>query len=274
MNIAEPKVNLPDRQISRPPRAIAILNQKGGSGKTATAVSLSAAYARAGKRVLLVDMDPQANATTHLGFTPDPERCTVQLLVQQTAASQLILQTKTPGLDLLPSHLVLSNAEFELASAYGRELVLKRALRAVASSYDLIFFDSPPTLGLFPTQVIIASTHILVPIASDTQGVDGLRGLQRTLRVLQDKLDIDAHMLHPFLTRFDPRKNIHKEVLEKLKTMERSTEGMRLLETRIRENVKVSEAASDGRDIFSFDSTSNAAHDYQRLAEEVSYVLV
>lgn len=251
---------------------IAVLNQKGGSGKTTTAVNLSGGLADAGQRVLLVDMDPQANATTHLGLVPDPERSTHALIMRRAEAKDLVQPTSRATREVIASHLSLSNAEMELASAVGREHRLARMIQPIANNYDFLLFDGPPTLGLFPIQVMCASRVLLVPIASDPHGVDGLRGLLASVKHLRSELGLPLDYVLPFLTRFDPRKLLHKEVQENLRSIAKMEPLVRPLETTIRENVRLAEASSKGMDVLEYDRASNGAADYAALTREVMNV--
>lgn len=247
-------------------RIIAILNQKGGSGKTTTAVNLGAALAQLGQKVLLIDVDPQAHATIHLGVRPSDLSATLyDVLTNEQPAEQTILPTLVDGLDLLPSHIDLSGAEIELVNMVGRENILKEVLKGVRRNYDFIFLDCPPSLGLLTVNALNAAQEVFIPIQTEFFALEGMSKLLHTIEIVKHRLNPRLKITGIILTMFDRRKNICKDVAEKVEEYFRG----KVFQVKIRENVRLAEAPSYGQPITLYAPSSPGSQDYQLLAQEV-----
>lgn len=249
-----------------PSRAITITNQKGGSGKTTTAVNLGACLARLGKKVLLVDIDPQAHATIHLGLKPFELESTIRnVLMDSQPPEGTIVHTLVEGLDILPSHISLSGAEIELAGVVGRENMLRDGLRKCKRKYDYVLIDCPPSLGLLTLNALKAAQEVLIPIQTEFFALEGMSKLLRTIDVVKERINRGLEITGIVLTMFDGRKNICKDVVEKV---EDHFKG-KVFKTKIRDNVKLAEAPSYGQPIILYAPRSYGSQDYQKLAKEV-----
>jgi chromosome partitioning protein len=258
-----------------PTRIIAVLNQKGGVGKTTTTVNLGAALARRGQEVLLIDMDPQANLTVHVGVDPrslstDPDaKSSYSLLLGRHGLGESIRPTSTAGLSVVPSTLALANAEIQLASAVGRELILRDALEEwlgprPSPKADFVLIDCPPSLGILTMNALCASTDVLLPIQAEFFALQGVAGILESLKAVQRlNRELKLSLVVPCLV--DKRKTLAREILEEV----RRYFGNLVTKTMIRANVKLAEAPSHGKTIFEYDAASNGAQDYQALAAEV-----
>ena len=247
-------------------RAIAVINQKGGSGKTTTAVNLGACLSQRSKRVLVVDADPQAHATIHLGLNPYELEATLYDVISNShPLTETIHATPVEGLALIPSHIELSGAEIELAAAVGREHVLKDQLKACHRRYDYILIDCPPSLGLLTLNALNASKEVFIPIQAEFFALEGMGKLLNTIDIVKSRLNRQLKITGVLLTMFDGRKNICKDVA---KQVEEFFAG-NVFKTRIRDNVKLAEAPSYGLPITAYAHTSYGSQDYQDLAEEV-----
>jgi len=255
-------------------RRIAIINQKGGVGKTTTAVNLGAALARLGRRVVVIDMDPQANASMNLGaeLAPD-DLSTYSILTQGSKVSDTLRGTSTPGLSILPSHLDLSGAELELASAIGRESVLKDALdewekdeiaRSGRSPADVILIDNPPSLGLLSVNGLVASTEVLIAVQTEFFALQGLSKLIEIVQLLRRRMNPDLEVTGVLACLYDSRLRLGREVLGEL----RDHFPNQLFKRPIRTNVKLAETPSFSRTIFEYAPESNGADDYLTVARE------
>ena len=247
-------------------RAIAVINQKGGSGKTTTAVNLGACLAQREQRVLVVDADPQAHATIHLGLNPyNLERTLYDVIVNSHPLVETIHNTSIDGLALIPSHIELSSAEIELAAMVGREHVLKDQLTPCRRRYDYIIIDCPPSLGLLTLNSLNASQEVFIPIQAEFFALEGMGKLLNTIDIVKTRLNRGLKITGVLLTMFDVRKNICKDVARQVEEFFAGD----VFTTRIRDNVKLAEAPSYGQPITSYAATSYGSQDYQQFAEEV-----
>ncbi len=248
---------------------ISLAIQKGGSGKTTTAINLAAALRRMGRSVLLVDMDPQANLTHSLGLTEEVEPSIYHLLKTEmdgdAADLTTIIQETKSGLHLAPASLELAGAELELVSVYGREQLIKRMLQPLRDQYDYILLDCPPAIGMLTVNALVASEYVLLPLQAEFLPFRGLQSFMTHFQRLQRTLNPDLIILGLVLSRFDPRIVVHRDIRARL---QEDYPGM-LFATSIRTNIALSAAQQQGLDIFSFEATSNGAEDYLFLAHEV-----
>jgi chromosome partitioning protein len=255
-----------------PARRIALMNQKGGVGKTTTCVNLGAALARRGLRVLLVDMDPQANLTVHMDIKPDAlERSIYDVLTGRASIADVVRPTSTLGMDLVPASLDLAGAEMELVSAVGREQILKEALdRWLAPAdgvepCDFVLVDCPPSLGLLAVNALVAVHEIVVPLQAEFFALQGMARLREVVGLVEKRLNPGLKVVGILPSMVDSRTTLSREVLAEI----RGYFGAAVFGTAIRRNVKLAEASSHGRTVFEYASDSNGAADYAALAEEV-----
>lgn len=245
---------------------IAVTNQKGGVGKTTTSINLAYCLSKMDKRVLLVDFDPQGNATSGLGFDKSQLETTVLDVIQQTAtASQAIVETKHKNLDLLPSTSQLANAEVELAKADRRFVRLKNAL-ADLSSYDYIIIDSPPSLSLLTVNGLIAANYVLLPVQAEFYALEGLGQLLETMQLVRKGLNPTLELIGVLVTMMDSRTILSKQVYEEIK---KHFPG-KVFSTVIPRNVRIAEAPSHGVPIGVYDGWSKGARAYKSLSKEVT----
>jgi chromosome partitioning protein len=262
-----------------PGRRIALMNQKGGVGKTTTTVNLGAALARRGLRVLLVDTDPQANLTVHLDIRPEAlERSVYDLLLGRARLDEVLRPTGTLGLDVVPASLDLAGAEMELVSMVGREQVLREALDAAlgppggappagsaVEPYDFVLVDCPPSLGLLAVNSLVAVREVIVPLQAEFFALQGMARLRDVVGLVEKRLNPGLVILGILPSMVDSRTTLSREVLADI----RSFFGAAVFGTAIRRNVKLAEASSHGKTVFEYASDSNGASDYNALAEEV-----
>ncbi|MDX1619720.1 MAG: AAA family ATPase [Nitriliruptorales bacterium] len=246
---------------------LCVANQKGGVGKTTTAVSLGAALADEGLQILLVDLDPQGNATTGLGLrAQEGAPSTYRVLVERMDVEDAAEPTAVKGLHVLPSSLDLAGAEIELVPAFSRENRLKDALDAVRDLYDVVLIDCPPSLGLLTINALVAADKVLVPIQCEYYALEGLGQLMRTIKLVTDGLNDDLELGGVVLTMYDARTNLSQQVVDEV----RDYFGEDAYNTIVPRTVRLSEAPSFGQPITVFDSSSRGARAYQRLAREVA----
>ena len=246
-------------------KIIAVTNQKGGVGKTTTSVNLSACLAAAGKRVLLIDIDAQGNATSGLGQSKKAKYSIYDVLVNETPASEAILHTGYGSLDVLPSSRELSGAEIELVSTPGREQLMRAALEPIRGNYDYILIDCPPSLGLLTLNALTASDSVLVPIQCEYYALEGVGQLMNTLGVVNRRLNPGLSVTGVVLTMLDGRTNLGIQVVQEVKKHFRD----RVYSTIIPRNVRLSEAPSHGLPIHLYDPRCSGAQAYTELAQEV-----
>jgi chromosome partitioning protein len=247
-------------------RVIAIINQKGGSGKTTTAVNLGAYLARFGKIVLLIDLDPQANSTIHLGLKPHEIKESVyDIIMDEKPFSEIMQRTEVENLFIAPANINLSGAEIELAGIVGREMALKDAVEKIRDNYDYILIDCPPSLGLLTINALTVAKELIVPVQTEFFALEGMGKLFQTIEIVKKRLNRDLKVNGIVPTMFDVRTNLSREVMEKV----REYFGDKVYKTRIRKNVKLAEASSHGKPIVLYDARSTGAEDYETLSREV-----
>jgi chromosome partitioning protein len=259
--------NLVDNLGRKMAKTITIVNQKGGVGKTTTAVNLSTALAVAEKRTLLIDLDPQANATSGMGVELTAEMPSVyEVMLGNATPEQAIVETQVPYLDMLPANIKLVGAEIELVGMVAREQTLRSAISEyVEDRYDYVLIDSPPSLGLLTLNGLTTANTVLIPIQCEYYALEGLSQLLNTVRLVQKNLNQKLTIEGGVLTMYDHRLNLSKQVAEEIKTY---FEG-RVFKSIIHRNVRLSEAPSYGLPILMYDITSRGAENYLALAEEI-----
>ena len=246
-------------------KIIAVANQKGGVGKTTTSVNLSAAFAEMGKRVLLIDCDPQGNATSGLGIEKDGLDLSIyDALINDTPMEEIILQTQF-GLDMVPSVMDLAGAEVELVNLDDKQYRLKKTVELVKEKYDYILIDCPPSLGHVTLNALTAADSVLLPLQCEFYALEGLSQLLSTVQLVQEQLNEKLRIEGLVLTMYDSRTNLAEQVVEEVKTHFPDM----VYATKIPRNVRLSEAPSFGKPIFAYASSSKGAQAYMSLAEEV-----
>ena len=247
-------------------RIIAITNQKGGSGKTTTTVNLGACLAGLGKKILLVDIDPQAHTTTHLGFKPHEIEITIcDALINSQPVDKIITKTLVEKLDILPSNVNLSGVEIELVNIVGRENILKDRIKELNNKYDYILIDCPPSLGILTLNALNTAQELFIPIQAEFFALEGMTKLLQTIKVVKERLNGKIEVSGIILTMFDGRKNICRDVTQKVEEFFKE----KVFKTRIRDNVKLAEAPSYGQPVILYAPRSYGSLDYQELAKEV-----
>lgn len=245
-------------------KIIAITNQKGGVGKTTTSINLSASLAKVGKKILLIDMDPQGNATVGSGVQEDFDLSVYDLLIEGTKAEEVIINVES-GFDVIPADGDLSGAQVELLNEIGREMRLKNALSNVKESYDYIFIDCPPALNVLTINAMVAANSVIIPMQCEYFALEGLSALVDTIKKIRDTLNPGLQIEGLIRTMFDSRNSLAGEVSEQLETHF----GKKVYETIVPRNVRLAEAPSFGQPALLYDKNSAGARAYLALAAEM-----
>lgn len=254
------------RNTTELPRTIAIINQKGGVGKSTTAVNLSAALAEKGMKVLLVDFDPQGNSTSGLGIEKEElEQCVYDALIHDVQASELIIETETTGVYVIPATIQLAGAEIELVSAMARETRLKELIRPVAEYFDFIFIDCPPSLGLLTINALAAADRVLIPIQCEYYALEGVTKLLESMKMVKERINRNLEVYGVLMTMYDSRTSLANQVVEEV----RNYFGEDVFQTLIPRTVKISEAPSFGMPVTTYAPQNKGAEAYFELADEV-----
>ncbi|MDQ2731625.1 MAG: ParA family protein [Armatimonadota bacterium] len=244
----------------------AIVNQKGGVGKTTTAVNLSAALVRQGLRVLLVDSDPQGNATSGVGIDKNVlQQCLYDCIVRGVAAADVRLSCSVNGLHLLPATIKLADAEVEMVRLEGRETRLRNTLLPIRDEYDIILVDCPPSVGLLTVNTLVAADGAIVPMQCEFYSLEGVSNLLNTIELVRRQLNPPLRIEGVLATMYDPRMNLTEQVVSELRTYF----GDRLFKTVIPRNVRLSEAPSHGLSVLDYDPRCRGAEAYLQLAQEI-----
>lgn len=262
MSFKDAKRAFPDR----PPRVMAIINQKGGVGKSTTAVNLSAALGESKKKVLVIDFDPQGNTSSGYGIEKDElEHDVYDALLHDLPIEEIVLDTCEPNVFVIPATIQLAGAEIELVSTMARESVLKNILSPIVNDFDYVFIDCPPSLGLLTINALVAADSLLIPIQCEFYALEGLTKLLESMKMVKKRLNPELDVFGVVMTMYDSRTTLSKEVVEEV----RKYFGKKVFKTIIPRSVKLSEAPSHGVPITMYSRVNKGALAYRNLAKEV-----
>jgi chromosome partitioning protein len=257
-------------------RIIALMNQKGGVGKTTTTVNLGAALAEQGQRVCMIDMDPQAHLTINYGIDPSPEKPSLYNVLVEDAPLASAIHNAGERIDIIPSSIDLAAAEVELVSVIGRETLLKNAITAANVDYDFVLLDCPPSLGILTINALSAADEVIIPMQPQFLALQGVAKLLETVQLVNKRMNPRLKVTGIALTMYDSQAKLSGEVVNELSSFIESATGKNLpwssakiFTSRVRRNIKLAECPSFGQTILQYDSTSNGAADYRSLAAEV-----
>ena len=254
------------KRPDNPTHVVAIMNQKGGVGKTTTAVNVSAAVGEMGYRTLVIDLDPQGNTTSGFGVEKDKvENSIYDMILGDTPATEAVMDVDSKNISIIPSTIQLAGAEIELVSVMARESRVKQALAVVRDEYDYVFIDCPPSLGILTMNALTAATDLLVPIQCEYYALEGVAKLLETTKMVKAHLNPQLELLGVVMTMYDKRTTLSRQVVKEVK----GYFGDKVFKTIIPRNVRLSEAPSYGQPIVSYASKSKGAESYRKLAKEV-----
>ncbi|MFT4754609.1 MAG: chromosome partitioning protein [Salibacteraceae bacterium] len=247
-------------------KIIAIANQKGGVGKTTTAINLGASLGALDKKTLIIDADPQANTTSGLGFDPREVKTSIyECIINDVDAREIVLTTASPNLDIIPAHIDLVGAEIELINLPEREHMMKKAIDSIRNDYDFIILDCSPSLGLITVNALTAADSVIIPIQCEYFALEGLGKLLNTIKIVQTRLNPELSIEGMLLTMYDQRLRLANQVADELKTHFHQL----VFDTVIHRNTRLGEAPSHGESIITHDASSKGAVNYLNLAREI-----